>query len=76
MNRCGSRLWGDTDVIGLYDAETDMKAVVAQLQQHPLLGESFVHKIEQIEDKDWEREWMDNFHPMRFGQPMDLPELA
>lgn len=55
-------------MIGLYDAETDMKAVVAQLQQHPLLGENFVHKIEQIEDKDWEREWMDNFHPMRFGQ--------
>ena len=63
-----TRLWGDTDVIGLYDAETDRKAVVAQLQQHPLLGENFVHKIEQIEDKDWEREWMDNFHPMRFGQ--------
>lgn len=63
-----TRLWGDTDVIGLYDAETDMKAVVAQLQHHPLLGENFVHKIEQIEDKDWEREWMDNFHPMRFGQ--------
>ncbi|MGJ5663550.1 50S ribosomal protein L11 methyltransferase [Morganella morganii] len=63
-----TRLWGDTDVIGLYDAETDMKAVVAQLQQHPLLGENFVRKIEQIEDKDWEREWMDNFHPMRFGQ--------
>ncbi|EGT3621695.1 50S ribosomal protein L11 methyltransferase [Morganella morganii] len=63
-----TRLWGDTDVIGLYDAETDMKVVVAQLQQHPLLGENFIHKIEQIEDKDWEREWMDNFHPMRFGR--------
>ncbi len=58
---------GDTDVIGLFDAETDMKAVVAQLEQHPLLGAGFAHKIEQLEDKDWEREWMDNFHPMRFG---------
>ncbi|TCV96579.1 50S ribosomal protein L11 methyltransferase [Biostraticola tofi] len=62
-----TRLWGDTDVIGLYDAETDMTEVVAQLSLHPLLGNGFVHKIEQIEDKDWEREWMDNFHPMRFG---------
>ena len=26
------------------------------------------YKIEQIEDKDWEREWMDNFHPMQFGK--------
>ncbi|MEQ5137848.1 50S ribosomal protein L11 methyltransferase [Providencia alcalifaciens] len=63
-----TRLWGDTDVIGLYDAETDMKWVVTQLENSPLLGAGFVHKIEQIEDKDWEREWMDNFHPMRFGQ--------
>jgi ribosomal protein L11 methyltransferase len=39
----------------------------AQLEQHPLLGAGFAHKIEQLEDKDWEREWMDNFHPMRFG---------
>lgn len=63
-----TRLWGDTDVIGLYDAETDMKAVIAQLEHSPQLSANFIHKIEQIEDKDWEREWMDNFHPMRFGQ--------
>ena len=63
-----TRLWGDTDVIGLYDAETDMKLVIAQLENSPLLAPGFVHKIEQIEDKDWEREWMDNLHPMRFGQ--------
>ncbi|RAX09275.1 50S ribosomal protein L11 methyltransferase [Photorhabdus bodei] len=62
-----TRLWGDTDVIGLYDAETDMKAVISQLEQVPELGKGFIHKIEQLEDKDWEREWMDNFHPMRFG---------
>ncbi len=61
-------LWGDTDVIGLFDAETEMDGVVAGLQHHPLLGAGFHHKIEQIEDKDWEREWMDNFHPMRFGE--------
>ncbi|MFB4358143.1 50S ribosomal protein L11 methyltransferase [Pantoea sp. BS_4] len=63
-----TRLWGDTDVIGLFDAESDMEGVIAELSQHPLLGENFRHKIEQIEDKDWEREWMENFHPMRFGE--------
>ncbi|MFS2221364.1 50S ribosomal protein L11 methyltransferase [Pantoea sp. B65] len=63
-----TRLWGDTDVIGLFDAETEMNEVVAGLQHHPLLGADFRHKIEQIEDKDWEREWMANFHPMRFGE--------
>ncbi|PIJ48128.1 ribosomal protein L11 methyltransferase [Erwinia sp. OLTSP20] len=63
-----TRLWGDTDVIGLFDAQAPMEQVVSALSAHPLLGEGFHHKIEQIEDKDWEREWMDNFHPMRFGQ--------
>ncbi|MDU7372815.1 MAG: 50S ribosomal protein L11 methyltransferase, partial [Klebsiella michiganensis] len=63
-----TRLWGDTDVIGLFDAETDMKEAIAMLEQNPLLGAGFVHKIEQLEDKDWEREWMDNFHPMCFGK--------
>ncbi|MEQ9846332.1 MULTISPECIES: 50S ribosomal protein L11 methyltransferase [Pectobacterium] len=63
-----TRLWGDTDAIALYDAETDMKAVIAMLEQEPLLGVGFKHKIEQLEDKDWEREWMDNFHPMQFGK--------
>ncbi|WP_420064583.1 50S ribosomal protein L11 methyltransferase [Pectobacterium colocasium] len=63
-----TRLWGDTDAIALYDAETDMNTVIAMLEQEPLLGVGFKHKIEQLEDKDWEREWMDNFHPMQFGK--------
>src|SRR5476649_2393629 len=49
-------LWGDTDAIGLYDAETDMAAVVAMLENEPLLGKGFAHKIEQLEDKDWRSE--------------------
>jgi len=63
-----TRLWGDTDIIGLFDAETDMEPVVQSMGQHPLLAMDYHYKIEQIEDKDWEREWMENFHPMRFGE--------
>lgn len=63
-----TRLWGDTDVTGLFDAQWDMVAVIQTLETNPLLKPGFHHKIEQIEDKDWEREWMDNFHPMRFGK--------
>ncbi|KJG35562.1 ribosomal protein L11 methyltransferase [Photobacterium angustum] len=63
-----TRLWGDTDVIGLYDAEADMDFVLNMLKNSPLIADDFAHKIEQLEDKDWEREWMDNFHPMRFGR--------
>ncbi len=63
-----TRLWGDTDVIALFDAKTDMSPIITQLAEHPLLTDNFHYKIEQIEDKDWAREWMDNFHPMQFGK--------
>jgi ribosomal protein L11 methyltransferase len=63
-----TRLWGNTDVIALFDAETDMSEIVSLLKQAHHLDENTAYKIEQIEDKDWEREWMDNFHPMQFGQ--------
>ena len=66
-----TRLWGNTDVIALFDAETDMNVVVEALKQANHVNEHTAYKIEQIEDKDWEREWMDNFHPMQFVNPLD-----
>lgn len=63
-----TRLWGDTDVTGLYAAETDMLPVIAELKASPLLADDFAFKVELLEDKDWEREWMENFHPMQFGE--------
>ncbi|QUN06252.1 50S ribosomal protein L11 methyltransferase [Shewanella yunxiaonensis] len=62
-------LWADTVVVALFDAGTDLAPVITELQQQlPFLQEQFNYKIEQIEDKDWVREWMDNFHPIQFGQ--------
>lgn len=60
-------LWPDTQVVGLYDAEYDMNRVIAQLEKSKILGKGFNHKLDQLEDKDWEREWMENFHPIQFG---------
>ncbi|MFC0323092.1 50S ribosomal protein L11 methyltransferase [Gallibacterium melopsittaci] len=63
-----TRLWGNTDVMALFDAETDMQAIVEALFAEQAITAETAYKIEQIEDKDWEREWMDNFHPLKFGQ--------
>lgn len=60
-----TRLWGETDVMGLWTADADMDIALTYLKSK--FGE-FRYKLEALEDKDWEREWMDNFHPMRFGQ--------
>ncbi|WP_392564527.1 50S ribosomal protein L11 methyltransferase [Orbus wheelerorum] len=62
-----TRLWGNTDVIGLYEADIDTKQLVNLLKSSKLFTNELHYKIEQLEDKDWEREWMDNFHPMQFG---------
>ncbi|OOE91079.1 50S ribosomal protein L11 methyltransferase [Salinivibrio sp. AR640] len=63
-----TRLWGETDIMALYDAQADMDTVLAVLNASPLLADNFAHKIEQLEDKDWERAWMDNFKPIQFGE--------
>lgn len=60
--------WNNTVVMGLYDASHDMDKVLNYLKGiHPDKA-NMTYKLEQLEDKDWEREWMDNFHPMKFGQ--------
>lgn len=59
--------WNNTIVMGLYDAEYDMDKVINYLQSIHPDKTALKYKLEQLEDKDWEREWMDNFHPMKFG---------
>ena len=60
--------WTNTVVVGLFDAEHPMDKVVNQLKQVAFFKGEPNFKLEQLEDKDWEREWMDNFHPIKFGE--------
>ncbi|MDH1106645.1 50S ribosomal protein L11 methyltransferase [Pseudomonas otitidis] len=60
-------LWSHTHLLALFEADTDGTALVAHLEL--LTGGALPqHQIERIEDQDWERSWMDNFQPMRFGR--------
>ncbi len=61
-------LWSDTVVTALFEADMDLTPIVDMLKAHPDVEENFKHKIEQVEDKDWVREWMENFHPIQFGK--------
>lgn len=66
-------LWSRTVVTGLFAAEEDVEQTLQQLnaarQQLPAtIGQPPEFKAEILEDKDWEREWMESYHPMRFGQ--------
>ncbi len=60
-------LWSHTHLLALFEADTDPVNLVAHLEL--LTGAALPeHQIEHIADQDWERSWMDNFQPMRFGQ--------
>jgi ribosomal protein L11 methyltransferase len=63
-----SPLWQQTTVVGLFDALTDMAGVAQALQKLPCADQVTHTKIEALEDKDWTRAWMDDFHPMQFGR--------
>jgi ribosomal protein L11 methyltransferase len=60
-------LWPDTQVIGLFEHDTDMEPIISQLKALPHFAEEFLHTLEVLEDRAWEREWMESFHPMQFG---------
>ena len=60
--------WTNTVVVGLFDAEHPMDNVLRQLKKVAFFKDHVEYKLEQLEDKDWEREWMDNFHPIKFGK--------
>ena len=59
-------LWSATKVIALFTAdaaiETVLAALAAQFSNLPPWS------LERIEDQAWERAWMADFQPMRFGQ--------
>ena len=60
-------LWSHTHLLALFEADTDETDLLAHLAL--LTGAALPeHQVERLEDQDWERSWMDNFKPMRFGQ--------
>jgi|TARA_R100001509_G_scaffold81171_4_gene45723 ribosomal protein L11 methyltransferase len=59
-------LWRQTRLTGLFPADTDMHAVRKRLPEALLAGCN--QRVEILEDKDWEREWIRHYQPMRFGR--------
>lgn len=59
-------LWQNTVVSALFDADRDPALILAALQQQGLDAQA--HHHEMLDDQVWERAWMDDFAPMRFGE--------
>jgi len=61
-------LWNDTCMTGLFSADADLQVLQDDLLQSLSLERLPPHRIEPLADRAWEREWLENFRPMRFGK--------
>ena len=59
-------LWKNTRVMGLFADEINQDHLLSVL--HDALGEDMVFHIQALEERDWVRVWMDDFHAMQFGE--------
>ncbi len=60
-------LWGQTRLTALFDADAELGGLPAALRQALGTDELPEHSLELLEDRVWEREWLRDFGPMRFG---------
>ena len=63
-----TRLWTETRVVALFDSAARLAAVRAALAGAFGPATAARVELETLEDRDWERAWMDHFRPMRFGR--------
>jgi ribosomal protein L11 methyltransferase len=61
-------LWPDTRISGLFSPEVDLDALQNDLLQTLPIDALPAHEIEELADRAWEREWLNDFAPMRFGR--------
>jgi len=61
-------LWSDTRLTALFPAEAHMDSVLTRLQRGLELDALPPYRVEPLEDRDWAREWLKDFKPMRFGR--------
>lgn len=60
-------VWRQTKVIGLFDADANTNRIRNSVANQ--FGERVLqYQLEDLEDRVWERAWLDHFQPMRFGQ--------
>ena len=60
-------LWPRTRTVGLFDAGTDFAAVVAALRDTLPDGPQAIITTAELEEQDWVRVWLRDWHPLRFG---------
>ena len=60
--------WGETLITGLFDGDADLDALALKLRASLAVDTLPGYRVTTLEERDWEREWLRDFGPMRFGE--------
>jgi ribosomal protein L11 methyltransferase len=63
-------LWPVVQVRGLFEENADRSAILSSLLVCGLIQRPDALAWRDVADQDWERAWMDRFHPMQFGHKL------
>jgi ribosomal protein L11 methyltransferase len=63
-------LWPDVVVRGLFPADLDRQALLDALVDDGLIDVPTDVVFEPLAEQDWERAWMDEYRPLRFGRDL------
>ncbi|MCK5810814.1 MAG: 50S ribosomal protein L11 methyltransferase [Cocleimonas sp.] len=61
-------LWNDLILTALFDGTDNLSTLLLSLESNKQHWEISKIDLERLEDQDWERAWMDDFKPMKFGE--------
>lgn len=61
-------LWRKTRITGLFPGDADIPAVIAALKSSFGSAAMPAHRLETLDERDWEREWLRDLGPMAFGK--------
>ncbi len=61
-------LWNETRISGLFEQDQNMDVVISDLEAN--FSEFSAYTLAQIQDQDWERAWLADFKPMKFGEKL------
>ena len=62
-------LWEAIQLTALFDGSSDSQSIIDRLLK-ALNGNLPQYRFETLEDQDWERSWLNDFEPLRFGEKL------
>jgi ribosomal protein L11 methyltransferase len=61
-------MWTDMRIAGLFSPDADLTVLQNDLKASFAIESLPEYEISELEDRAWEREWLKDFGPMRFGE--------